>query len=192
MPTYTFKQPPLLPPAAGKLLIAAPFLNDNNFLRTVILLCEYSSEGAVGYVLNQPLDASISEVLPETGNVSQLIYKGGPVQMNTLHFVHTLPHLLKGSPLPENICWGGDFEKLEQLLQKEKAPITSLKIFLGYSGWGAGQLEAEIEQGAWIVTAANASIVFETPSTWVWKKAIELLGTEYQYLSQMPVNPSMN
>ena len=179
-------------PAKGKLLIAEPFLKDGHFSRTVIFLCEHSAEGSVGFVLNQDTDLTLGEILIELASSKEPVYQGGPVQHDTLHMLHRLPELLGGKEVAESIYWGGSFDSLQELVAGNNYQPNSVKLFLGYAGWAAGQLEAELEEGSWLVADANPDIIFHTDSDDVWRKAIALLGKEYHYLAQLPIDPQLN
>jgi putative transcriptional regulator len=100
-----------VPPAKGKLLIAEPFLHDKDFARSVVLLCEHTGEGTIGFVLNQPTMLTLGDLLVQLDNPATPleIYNGGPVQPETLHIVHRIPDLLGGVPVAQGIYWGGLF-----------------------------------------------------------------------------------
>jgi putative transcriptional regulator len=192
MDDFNLKRPPLSPPATGKLLIAEPFLKDGNFLRTVILLCDHSEEGTIGFVLNQETDLVLGEIVAEIATCNQPINIGGPVQNDTLHMLHQMPEILGGKKITDNIFWGGDFDLLKESFLTTPLPSRQLRLFLGYAGWAKGQLAEEMKDGAWIVTDANTDLVFNTAPQDVWRKAIALLGKEYRYLSQLPIDPQLN
>jgi putative transcriptional regulator len=192
MDTFDLKKPPFKDPASGKLLIAEPFLKDGNFSRTVIFLCEHSTDGSIGFVLNQDTDLQLGDILVELSSSQEPIYQGGPVQNDTLHMLHQVPQLLEGKEVGKDIYWGGSFDALQETILMHAHQPRTIKLFLGYAGWAAGQLDAEMQEGSWIVADATPDIVFNTPPNQVWKKAIELLGDEYRYLSQMPIDPQLN
>jgi putative transcriptional regulator len=192
MNDFTLKEPPQIPPAAGKLLIAHPFLKDSHFTRTVVLLCEHSDEGSLGFVLNQDTDLLLGDILVELASSTEKIYQGGPVQPETLHMIHHLPQQLKGKEIGDGIFWGGSFDELTETILMHQYHAGSLKLFLGYSGWASGQLEEELKQGAWLVAHASTEIVFETSPLDVWQRSIASLGNEYRYLSQLPIDPQLN
>jgi putative transcriptional regulator len=178
---------------AGNLLIAEPFLADPNFSRAVILLCEHNGEGSVGFVLNRPIQISISDLLPNLASNELNVSQGGPVQLDTLHMLHRLPSMLGGNEIAKGVYWGGSYETLEKAVYDDSIPHnTDLKLFLGYSGWAAGQLEKEIEEGSWMVVDATRNILFETEPKSIWKSSIGLLGAQYGYLANMPLNPQLN
>ncbi len=182
------------PPAKGKVLIAAPFLNDPNFSRSVVLLCEHGDEGTLGFVLNQPTALTLGDLVIELEPYMPplAIHQGGPVQPDTLHIMHRMPALLGGVEVAPGIYWGGSFETLKNLIKDSGHREFALKLFVGYSGWSAGQLEKEMEEGAWLVGDISEELLFESDAHLVWKKAITMLGKNYAYLANMPIDPQLN
>jgi putative transcriptional regulator len=182
----------------GTLLISKPFLGDPNFERSVVLLCRYSpAEGAFGLVLTRPLNTVLGDVLElPLGAASPAadlpLYEGGPVQPDTLHVVHQLPGLPGATPLGSDTYWGGDFDELLARLTSGAANPAAVRLFVGYSGWSAGQLEGEIEQGSWIRQPASAGKVFTLNSDTLWQGVLREKGGRYRALSNYPLDPSLN
>ena len=141
-----------LVPQKGRLLISEPFLPDPHFERTIILLCEHNEEGSFGFVLNKPSETSVEEVVQDIERHSDRVYIGGPVQQDTLHFIHRHPELEESTEIAKGIYWGGSFERLILLLQTRQIDASDVKFFVGYSGWSAGQLEEELQADSWIVS----------------------------------------
>ena len=181
-------------PGVGKLLISEPFLFDPNFRRSVILLCEHSDNGSVGFVLNRKLDIKLGDVLEGVFTILDIpLFLGGPVQNNTLHFVHNIDALIgSAEQIGENIYWGGDFEILKEILANNTIEPDKIRFFLGYSGWGGGQLEDEIVEKSWIVTGANDEIVFQYDNDEMWKSILKNKGGKYKFLSNSPESPFLN
>ncbi len=128
----------------GILLIADPFLKDPNFARTVVLLCEHQDKGSFGFVINKIFDQRLDELVPDVVMPNIPVYYGGPVQMDTIHFVHQQPHLIKGGlEVIPGIYWGGNFEDVVNInstiifkeVPKERDPY--LRNFLGRGIMGA-------------------------------------------------------
>jgi putative transcriptional regulator len=181
-------------PSQGKFLIAGPFLSDPDFSRGVVLLCEHTEEGTLGFVLNHPLSLTLADVA-ESLDLDALpiaLYQGGPVEKDTLHILHRLPDVLGGKLVADNIYWGGSFETLIALIKNNALQEEDVRLFIGYSGWSHGQLDKEMEEGAWLIGNALGDIVFETEPHLVWKAAIKSLGNNYAYLANTPVNPQLN
>lgn len=178
----------------GKLLIAEPFLNDTNFARTVIYLCDHNNEGSVGFVINQPSQYQLGQLLTNTAADGPQVFVGGPVQTNTLHMIHRIPNTIPGgTTVAGNILWGGSFQQLQEMSETmHLIHRQDVKLFIGYSGWGPGQLEAEIKEGTWFIVDANEQILFEQDPQKVWAEAISLLGARYTYLKNLPTDPQLN
>lgn len=182
-----------IPPAAGKLLIATPFLSDPSFSRSVVFLCEHGPDGTLGFVLNQLMAVTLGDLLSETTYIQPLsVYQGGPVQPDTLHMLHRIPALLGGNEVAPGITWGGSYEELQHLARNYASKEGDLRLFLGYAGWTECQLEQEIQEGSWLVGEATPELIFETEPHLIWKKAISALGRNYEFLSNLPVDPQLN
>lgn len=178
-------------PAAGKILIAEPFLTDPGFARTVVLLCEHGEEGSIGFVLNRPSPSNIADLLPELDNRKLTIFEGGPVQNDTLHMIHSIPERMGGLEVIPGIYWGGSYTDLSRIVE-EQAFAGQIRLFIGYSGWDKGQLEQELQDGAWLVADSYHDLVFGTASDKVWQDSIRSLGNAYAYLANMPLHPQLN
>jgi putative transcriptional regulator len=182
-----------LEPAAGVVLIAAANLLDPNFTRTVILLCEHQYDGTFGLVLNNALPIGISDVVESEMAWDAPLHRGGPVQENTLHFLHSIPGLEIGSieVLP-GVMWGGDFGQLSAHLDAHKTDVAKVRFFVGYSGWGEGQLTSEIERDSWYLIKGRQDAVFCEDAGNHWRSVVRSLGPEYQILSNFPDDPRLN
>lgn len=179
-------------PSAGKLLIAEPFLADPGFSRTVVLLCEHGAEGSIGFVLNRPSSNSLLDLLPELDHPSLKIFEGGPVQHDTLHVIHRMPEVMGGVEIMPGIFWGGSYNDLIRVIENNTLSADQLRLFIGYSGWGSGQLEEELKEGAWLVADTGADLIFDTESTRVWQDSIRSLGNAFAYMANMPLHPQLN
>ncbi len=160
----------------GKLLIASPKLIDPNFYRTVILCFQFNEDGAAGLVLNRPTPVGVGEVWENVSTnpcpLSQPIFWGGPVE-GPLMILHSRLMLAEISLLP-CVLFSVDREHVVSIVEDGKQPV---RLFSGYSGWGPGQLDAEILEGSWFVSDTNEAFVFSDPDT-QWKRACQLLGEE--------------
>lgn len=183
-----------LKPSSGKLLISEPFLNDPNFKRSVVMIAEYSEPGTLGFVLNHKSDLILSDLLPELANCDFPIYFGGPVATDTIHFIHRCYDKMNdGEEIAPGIYWGGNFEALTVLLNNKSINEDEIKFFIGYSGWGEGQLEEEIKENTWIVSDQyHPDIVFSNHEEEIWKEMIINLGPRYAHVSRFPQNPNLN
>lgn len=181
-------------PEKGDLLISEPYLPDDNFARTVILLAEHNKEGSLGFVLNKPSGMMLSQVMPDLVDVDIPLFYGGPVQRDTLHFIHNCKDTLSESvEIGDGIFWGGDFHELISLIKNNLIRESEFKFFIGYSGWAAGQLKSELKINSWIVTRNFATRqVFEQEPSMLWKNTLESLGGKYKLFASFPQDPRMN
>jgi putative transcriptional regulator len=183
----------MIEPAAGILLIADPFLKDPNFLRTVVFLCEHQPEGSFGFVLNKPVEQTLDELITDMEGFDLPVYYGGPVQMDTIHFLHQYPDLIPESvKVSHDIYWGGNFETVSALIKNKSIDVAKIKFFIGYSGWGNGQLTGEMEEKSWVTVAANQKLVFNTIEPEIWKASLKQLGGEYEMMINYPLDPQLN
>jgi putative transcriptional regulator len=177
----------------GRLLASEPYLADPNFERTIILLTEHNQEGSVGFVLNKPSESSVTEIMEEIKNIHSNVYIGGPVQQDTLHFIHRNPDISDSIEVTEGIFWGGNFDQILLFIETKQLNVSDIKFFLGYSGWSPGQLEEELNLNSWIVSnQVTQDLIFETPPEMMWKKSLQSLGGRFSVYSNYPVDPSMN
>ena len=177
----------------GRLLLSEPYLADPNFERTVILLTEHNEEGSVGFILNKPSESHVSEVIDDLKGLEAQIYIGGPVQQDTLHFIHRHGDLEDAIELENGIYWGGNFEQLLTLIDDQRLSLTEIKFFLGYSGWSPDQLQEELKLNSWIVSdRVSQEVIFETLPDQMWKRALQELGGRFSVYSNYPADPRMN
>ena len=178
----------------GKLLIAEPMLGDPNFERTVVLMIEHRAEGALGVVLNRPSDLEVGAVLDEWADLAaapSVLYIGGPVEPNGV--------LALGRSRGDAVAPGwtpvvGDVGTIDLHLEPEEvAPgVAAIRFFVGYSGWGGGQLESELAEGAWLVVDAIADDVFAPDPETMWRSVLRRQGGKVSMLADFPVHPSLN
>ncbi|PUZ29857.1 hypothetical protein DCC81_06700 [Chitinophaga parva] len=178
----------------GTLLIADPFLKDPNFARSVVLLCEHQEEqGSFGFVINKLYDQTLNDLVPDIIQPNIPVYFGGPVQLDTIHFVHELPHLIEGSmQLLPGIYWGGRFDQVVALMNSGQLDVRKIKFFIGYSGWSSGQLQAELKEKSWIVSEASPRLIFKEAEQEIWKSSLRSLGRDFAIMANFPIDPSLN
>lgn len=177
----------------GRLLLSEPYLADPNFERTVILLTEHNEEGSVGFILNKPSEARLIEVMEDLKGLDSQIFIGGPVQQDTLHFIHKKAELEDAIELENGLYWGGNFDQLISMIDTNQFEAGEIKFFLGYSGWSPDQLEEELKLNSWIVSdRVSQELIFETLPDQMWKKAMQELGGRFSVYSNYPADPRMN
>ena len=189
-----FKYKSGVEPTSGCILVSEPHLPDNNFDRTVILLCKHDEEGSFGFVLNRKSNVNLNELMKEAEGIELPVYIGGPVEQNTLHFVHNDDTLTDAELVNDSFYWGGDIDLLLSWLQDKVIDKNSVKFFLGYSGWGQGQLMEEIKENSWIVIEPKSSeLIFDADgSSEMWKNILEDMGGRYTMYSKYPEDPRLN
>ncbi|MEN7546767.1 YqgE/AlgH family protein [Rapidithrix thailandica] len=176
----------------GNLLVAEPFLNDPNFCRSVIIMCEHQHEmGSFGLVLNRPTKITIEEVTDNFFLESQL-FIGGPVEQNTLHYIHRFGELENAIPLKDGLFWGGDYEQLKAMNLNGELHPENCRFFMGYSGWGEEQLQSELEQHSWIVSDVDLSWVFSQDPKDLWSNVLKRMGGRFKVYSNYPTDPRLN
>ena len=164
---------------APTLLLSMPQLLDENFERTVVLLCDHSAEGAFGLILNRPTTTAAAEAVafdpPLEGHQGPLLWTGGPVEPQR-------GWILLGEPVDEDaqtqiapdLYISTSIELLRKVIQQ--TPARS-RVLTGYAGWGPGQLDQELAASAWLTVDVDAALIFDTPADEMWNRALRRLGT---------------
>jgi putative transcriptional regulator len=171
----------------GQLLISSPLLNDPNFRRTVVLMTHHDEEGAMGLVLSRPSEIRVSDAVPELAELpgDELVYVGGPVQPEAVVVLvehESEPEL----PIVGNIAFmqaDADVDELD--------PVRA-RVFAGYSGWGPGQLEGELEESSWIVVPAEPDDAFAPDPDELWRTVLHRKGGKFALIATMPYDPKLN
>ncbi len=180
-------------PEKGNLLIANPFLKDHNFLRTVVFLCEHSDIGSLGFVLNRLLTQKLGHFLTELEAFDINLFYGGPVENNTIHFLHQYPDIIDGGQqVLDNLYWGGNFESLVANIQGGNLDLNKIKFFIGYSGWSDGQLENEMNEKSWLTVKATRNLIFHNKPEDIWKNSLKHMGGDYEMMINFPLDPQFN
>ena len=178
----------------GDVLISEPFLPDPNFSRSVVLITQLSEkEGAFGFIVNKASELELCDVIDSFHHTGYTFHLGGPVNPETMFFLINnevlIPEAIKNRP---NLCWSGDFEAVKSLIEMGQIKPNDVKFFGGYSGWGVGQLEGEIEDKSWIIGKLNTADIISDNQETLWKKSLEHLGNQFTIMSNFPENPNMN
>ena len=178
----------------GDLLIAEPSIfGDLNFHRSVVVLVDYKTEGYIGFIINKVLPYPIIDIISEIKVVLPL-FSGGPVEEDSLFFIHNVGHLIPESEkISENLFWGGNIEKAIALVNSKIISEREIRFFLGYSGWSKNQLEQEIETESWVVIKNKyASKILEVNPNYFWKNQMVALGGKRLVWANSPENPHQN
>jgi putative transcriptional regulator len=176
----------------GQLLVASPALIDPNFRRTVVLLAEVTEEGAMGVVLNRPSPVTVTDSVPSLQDVvgaDELVYVGGPVQPGAVVALAEYDEPERAASIPFADV---GFLPSEVDVAELAGHLRRVRVFAGYSGWGGGQLEAELEAEAWIIEPATADDVFTDDPPGLWSAVLGRKGGQYALLARMPADPSVN
>ena len=176
----------------GRLLIASPVLVDPNFHRTVILIAEHTAEGAMGLVLNRPAETLVADAVPDLSELADSgapLYVGGPVASDSVIVLAEFDDPAQAAALViEDIGFLPADAQLEDL----SGHTRRARVFAGHSGWGPGQLEAELEEESWIVEPPRREEIFSEDPDQLWAAVLRRKGREYALLSTMPPDPSVN
>jgi putative transcriptional regulator len=185
---------------AGRLLVATPLLGDPNFRRTVVLIVEHEKEqGTLGVVLNRPSVIGLGQVLEQWTDLAtepSVVFRGGPVAPDSALALALIPgvdepigwHPLDGAPALARLGLL-DLDTPPRLLVPA---ITSLRVYAGYAGWSPGQLEVEIDEGAWYVLAAQPGDVFAAEPELLWRQVLRRQDGDLAFLATYPDDPAMN
>ena len=177
---------------AGDVLIANPFLLEPTFSRTVILICNHDEEGSFGFVLNKPTDVLVNKLVPDFPTNDFEICVGGPVGLEYVRYVHTLGKELEGSlPVGNGLYWGGELEHLKHLVEMGQVTANNIRFFIGYAGWGSGQLVQELEEGSWVVAPADSELLTVDEYS-LWEQTMAAKGGRYRALAELPEKAILN
>lgn len=173
----------------GSLLLAHPSLKDDNFKHTVILIASHDNDGAMGVVLNRPLEKNLGDLSEEfaSGALADVpLFAGGPVQPAQVILCVWRPH-------PENdgfqLMFGIDPDRASELINEEG---VHMRAFLGYAGWTGGQLEEEMQRDTWVVSPLVADLLEDAPDEQLWRDLLGQIDDEWKLLANEPEDPSLN
>ena len=176
----------------GKLLIAMPSLLDPNFRRTVILLCEQGPEGALGLVVNRPTEVEVSTLISDLSGLdpSERVYAGGPVGKNGMLILCRGAAGPSGHEVLDDLFLAKELEALKT--PGILGPKGEIRCYLGYAGWAPGQLEMEIQSGAWRVANGSADLTFDAEPSLLWPQMMRRMGREWAVYATLPSDPGLN
>jgi putative transcriptional regulator len=187
-------------PKAGRLLVATPLLGDPNFRRAVVLIVEHEeTEGTLGVVLNKPTKIPVGQVLEQWTELAtnpSVLFRGGPVSQNSAIALAMVPG--KEEPLGWRALDGAPALARLGLLDLDAPPrllapaIQSLRVYAGYAGWSPGQLDAEIDEGAWFVLPAEPADVFAAEPELLWRTVLRRQDGDVAFLATYPDDPGLN
>ena len=176
----------------GKLLVASPTLADPNFARSVVFITEHNEEGAMGIALDRPSETLVGDAVPQLNGVAgadEPVYVGGPVQPNALV---VLAEFSDPSAAAWIVVADVGFASADADMDDLPDAVRRARVYAGYSGWGAGQLEAELEVDSWIVEPPLPKELFPDDPEALWSDVLARKGGQYALVARMPPDPSVN
>jgi len=180
-------------PGKGKILISEPFLPDTFFNRTIVYLTDHNPEGSVGFILNKKLDIRVSDAISGFEGWDENLNMGGPVAPDTLHYIHTLGHMIPQSVnVDDDIYWGGEIDTIRMMIRDGSIRHSQIRFFLGYSGWSAGQLERELGENSWVIARVRSEIIMNSRGRDSWKRVLKGMKNKYRVWANFPESPEMN
>ena len=179
---------------AGQLLLSEPFMFDENFKRTVVLVCEHNEEsGTVGLILNKPVNLRLNDVVEGFPPFKGKVFLGGPVGTDTLQFLHSLGDKIEDSlQITKGLYWGGNFEQMKLMMSTGEIQPDEIRFYLGYSGWSPNQLMEEIKVNSWIISPAKKGHIFQSDFNQLWREVMLGMGGVYSTMANYPENPALN
>jgi putative transcriptional regulator len=184
-----------MPRLTGRLLVASPLLADENFRRSVVLLLDHGEDGALGVVVNRPLEVDVAAVLPGWQPYATMpgrLFRGGPVALDSALGVVAVPGDDEEPVGVRRILGSLGLVDLDTPPEVVAGGVSGLRIFAGYAGWSKGQLEAEIAQGAWYVVEAEARDAFSDAPDELWGQVLRRQRGDLAFVSTYPDDPSLN
>ena len=156
---------------SGTLLISTPALDNTNFEKVIVFIAEYNQQGALGFVINNLFPRTLNELIEFNYSKPFPLFDGGPVESEGLFFLHQRPDVIEGgTAIINSICMGGNFQQAVACINDATVSENEIKLFIGYCGWDAGELEEEIKEGSWLIIDADTETAFSCDSKKHWDK----------------------
>lgn len=175
----------------GQLLISGGGLYDANFRHTVVLIGAHHADGAVGVILNRPLEVTVHQAIPALAELTgrdEALFEGGPVEPEqAVLLIEGADAAILDLPL-----FGAVGFLTGEVPADVKSTVRRARVFLGHAGWGGGQLESELEAGSWIVEPARADDVFTAEPRSLWRRLLQRKGPAFAALARVPFDPRTN
>lgn len=179
-------------PKKGNLLLSEPFMNDAYFKQTVVLLADKNEKGALGFILNKPIGYYVHELIQDFPEFDAPVYFGGPVDSNSLFFIHRLPDkIIGGNEITQGWYFGGNFEEIKKHIRLGLLKPDDVRFFAGYAGWDAGQLDFELDENAWLIASDCEEFMVMNPNT-MWGDLLRQTRSNLAIWSNLPENPQLN
>jgi putative transcriptional regulator len=180
-------------PVQGNLLISEPFLADSYFKRSVVLLSEHDNSGTLGFILNKPTEVNINDAVEDFPEFNSPLYFGGPVDTDTLFYIHTIGTELEGAKqIVDGIYWGGNYDQLKLLIDTGQVKPNQIRFYAGYSGWDPKQLDLELKENSWMISVCNERFTFYDDPKCLWSQVLRSMGQQYAVMANFPEDPAWN
>ncbi len=182
-----------LAPQKGRVLITEPFLEDDYFERSIVLLCSHNEEGTFGFVLNNFIDIRLQDII-DFPDFDTRISIGGPVGKDNLYFIHTLGKKIEGSlHIVDDLYYSGNFDQVKEQIGLGLIDPSQIRFFKGYSGWVKNQLDGELKQNAWLISdIIDISKLMDANYDEIWADYMHKQGGKYKAFAQFPTNFKLN
>ncbi len=182
-----------LKPAKGRLLLSEPLMGDFYFGRAVVLLAEHNDEGSFGLVLNKPVLHKFNNVVKGFPDFDAQLFLGGPVETDSLFFIHTIGDVVEGSiEISKGVYWGGDIEIIKEMMLLKSITPNDIRFSIGYSGWSPEQLQDELKRNSWVVSTGLSEDILKIDPEKMWEQLLVPLGDRYSYWPNFPSDPGLN
>ncbi|MCK9255637.1 MAG: YqgE/AlgH family protein [Bacteroidales bacterium] len=180
-----------LEPKVGRILISEPLLIDDIFARSVILIAGMENKSAFGFILNNPSNKNLHELI-EGVNIENIpVYIGGPVERDVLFCIHSIDYLPDSIPIADGIFLSGNFDNIKTLINRGIINSSNARFFIGNSGWAPKQLHEEINFNYWLVSETTREFVFSDSKN-QWERALDFVDKRYEIWKNFPLNPELN
>ncbi len=179
----------------GTLLLAEPFMEDENFKRAVILVGKHDKDGTHGFLLNKPIKLRVQDLLNNFPlDFDAKLFLGGPVGTDIIQTLHNQGSLLPDSmQISDGVFWGGDFEQIKKHIRQGNLKTQHIRFYLGYSGWSSGQIEEELNDNSWIIAEGEANeAIFYSETNNLWQSILNKMGGIYKTMAKYPESPILN
>ncbi|CAF3792415.1 unnamed protein product [Rotaria sp. Silwood1] len=146
----------------------------------------------MGFIINKKTELSLNDVVVDFPDFDAPVYFGGPVQPNTLQFIHRGNPIENSIEIADGIYWGGSFEEVKSLMSVSAINANDFIFLVGYCGWDEGQLNYEMKEKSWVVADVNEETVFNDNPDSLWNEVMKKLGKKYAVMASFPEDPSLN
>jgi putative transcriptional regulator len=183
---------PRIKPKQGSILISEPSLRDFYFKQSVILLAEHNEEGTFGVIINKPIEARLKDIIKGFAGYNLPVYLGGPVKTDSIFFIHTRDDVAESLPIMQGLYWGGDLDRIRELLKARVMAPKEIRFFVGYSGWSPNQLDREIREKSWVLSQTTVKEVISNQPEQLWSNYLKNMGSDYAIWANFPADPTFN